>query len=812
MLLVATYRADEVTRRHPLAQLLPLLVRESRAARLDLLRLDADAVRALVVARYRLPATDSERLITYLHERAEGNPFFIEELLRTLEAEEIVPSVGEGTRLGDLAGIRVPTLLRQVIDGRLARLSAETQRLLTVAAVIGQETPLPLWSAVTDADEEALANAMEEAVEARIVEPSADGATLRFVHALIREALYEAIVLVRRRGWHRRVGEALLADVNPDPDAVAWHFRQAGDERAIEWLVKAGERAERTFAWLTAAERFQAAIALLPASTLGLQERGRLLVRFSSLQRWADPEDGIAALDEALRLATDADDAALMVTARQLRGILHCRNQDFRHGLADLETAAVARDALSSPDRDRMQRFNPGTGKPHDGGHWGNLALWLATAGRYDEALAIGERVIAAEGQERISTTEVHHGMAKVYASRGEPAAAREAFARHHARQLASDNPAGFGQVAVNKLEWLLLPYYADEVRERQDLAAQALAAWQQASGAFYDDDPPDLARLPLMVLEGEWDAAFRMCMAAYIVHHRPVRRAQVARTLAILARHRGELDRARSVIDEWLPAPDAIQPGDVHFFDTIVLQRLAAELALDAGDLPTARAWLERHDAWLAWNGTILGRAESALGWVRYYQMAGDQVRAYEHANRALAHAGDPRQPLVLLSAHRLLGELDTDARRFEDADHHIRESLALADACAAPYERALTLLALAELRAATGEIAAAGTLLDEVRAICIPLGALPTLQRVDALAQQIRADRPAPTYPAGLSTREVEVLRLVAAGQTNRQIAAALFLSPGTVSIHVTHILTKTGTTNRAEAAAFALRHGLA
>jgi DNA-binding CsgD family transcriptional regulator/tetratricopeptide (TPR) repeat protein len=812
LLIIAAYRADEVTRRHPLAQLLPLLVRESRATRLDLSRLDADAVRALVAARYTLDAVERERLVAYLHERAEGNPFFVGELLRTLEAEGIVHSVGEAARLGDLAGIRVPPLLRQVIDGRLARLNAETQRLLTIAAVIGQQVPLPLWEKIADADDEALATALEEGIEARIVEPGANAATLRFVHALIREALYEAIVPVRRRVWHRRVGEALLADVNPDPDAVAWHFRQAGDERAIEWLVKAGERAERTFAWLTAAERYQAAIALLPAGTLGLQERGRLLVRYASLQRWADPEDGIVALDEALRLATEADDAALMVTARQMRGTVHCRNQDFRRGLADLEAAAVARDALSGHDRDRPQIFNPRMGKPHDGAHWGNLALWLAHAGRYDEAQAIGERVIAAEGHERDAPSEVHFGMALVYAARGQPAAARAAFARNHTRNRASGNHAGFGQIAVQELEWLLLPYYADEVREREALTAQALAAWQQASGAWYSDDPPDLARLPLMVLEGEWDEAYRIGLSAHAVQHRTSRRVLVERTLALLARHRGERDRARSVIAEWLPAPDAIQPGDVRFLDTVVLQRLAAALALDAGDFPTARAWLERHDAWLAWNGTILGRAESERGWARYYQMAGDPVRAYEHANRALAHASDPRQPLALLAAHRLLGELDTEAVAFDDAQQHLATSLALADACAAPFERALTLLARAELCAAIDDRETALTLIEEVRSICTPLRATVALAQVDTLASRLAMRRGSTALPTGLSAREVEVLRLVAAGQTNRQIAAALFLSPGTVSIHVTHILTKTGTTNRAEAAAFALRHGLA
>jgi len=124
---------------------------------------------------------------------------------------------------------------------------------------------------------------------------------------------------------------------------------------------------------------------------------------------------------------------------------------------------------------------------------------------------------------------------------------------------------------------------------------------------------------------------------------------------------------------------------------------------------------------------------------WAHYYRQAGDASEAYAHAERALAHATEPRQPLALLAAHRLLGELDTDAGRYRDAETHLHASLVLADACAAPYERALTLLATAELQAAIGERQAAQTLLNEVRGICTPLGAKPTVAHADALALRL-------------------------------------------------------------------------
>jgi hypothetical protein len=93
----------------------------------------------------------------------------------------------------------------------------------------------------------------------------------------------------------------------------------------------------------------------------------------------------------------------------------------------------------------------------------------------------------------------------------------------------------------------------------------------------------------------------------------------------------------------------------------------------------------------------------------------------------------------LALIAAHRLLGELNTDTGRFDGAAIYLNASLALADACAAPYERALTLLALAERHAAVDDTDATRTLLDEVRAICEPLGAKPTLARVEALIARL-------------------------------------------------------------------------
>jgi DNA-binding CsgD family transcriptional regulator len=177
-------------------------------------------------------------------------------------------------------------------------------------------------------------------------------------------------------------------------------------------------------------------------------------------------------------------------------------------------------------------------------------------------------------------------------------------------------------------------------------------------------------------------------------------------------------------------------------------------------------------------------------------------------HASQSLADASEPRQPLALLAAHRCMGILDTDAGLVEAARDHFASALALADACAAPFPRARTLLASVGLHAATGNRKAALAALDEARSIGVRLDALPTLAHADALAAK-QASRPA--YPAGLSAREVEVLRLVAEGLTDGQVADRLFLSRRTIGQHLHSIYTKLGVPSRAAATRFASEHHL-
>ncbi|HYI14823.1 MAG TPA: AAA family ATPase, partial [Thermomicrobiales bacterium] len=248
LLLVATYRSDELTREQPLYHLLPHLVREAAAERIDLQTLNDHDVREFVSSRYRLLPDDEARLTNYLQARGQGNPFYLTELLRTLEGERVLQPAGAGWQLGPIDRATVPPLVRQIVEGRLATLDDETRVLLDCASVIGQDVPLDRWQAASGAGADAIALAVERAGRARLIGELSNGAGIAFTHALIRETLYNGLSFARRRQLHQRVAEYLVQRADPPLNVVASHFARAGDPHAIDWLVRAGERAFALYA------------------------------------------------------------------------------------------------------------------------------------------------------------------------------------------------------------------------------------------------------------------------------------------------------------------------------------------------------------------------------------------------------------------------------------------------------------------------------------------------------------------------------------------------------------------------------------
>lgn len=838
LLLAITYRVDELTRRHPFYQQLPALIRDTEGLRIDLRRLDVEDLRMLVDTRWPLPAAVQDRLVTYLARHSEGNPFYASELLRTLEENRLLVPDADGWILGNIDQVVIPPLLRQIIDSRIARVGEGLREPLAMAAVIGEEVGLVLWQEMTGLDEEAVLAIVERAVEAHLLEAVPEGTRVRFVHALTRAALYESVLPPRRRLWHRQVGEALARWSAPDPDGVADHFQRAGDPRAWEWLVRAGERAQRAYAWLTARERFAAAAALLDGVQGRERTRGWLLFRCGRLQRYSQPALGVTDLAEAERLADIAGDRALAAEARVSRGFTRCYADDFHVGLKEMVTGVAAlealpvaeslpedtttawfADSLPAGDRGETLDFDPAAtylssiGVNH---RRGTLPWFLAAAGRLAEAHAIGEAFLTCVAEAPspgalvlAATGHAEQGMGIVHATLGRPKEARAAFAQARDAYGRLDHHAVIAFTLICELMDVMLPYGTTEVAERRRLAAEAEAALRRAGGAFAAGVSPRRAWLSTLFLEGSW-AEVREIAGDVSVHGNYYLRRTVTGVLGPMAREQGEPKLAWALIHSLLPQGTTTEPGGCVFNDALLCQRLAANLEIDRGFLPGALAWLQENDRWLDWNGSVLGRADNHAVWARYHQANGDVPRACQRASQALRAANQPAQPLALLTAHRLSGELAGTADPIA-AEQHFARAQALAEACATPYERALILLGQAELRAASGQPVEAATLLDEAREICVPLSARRGLTRADTIASSLVSSATTSSVPAGLTQREVEVLRLVALGLTDAEVAGRLSISPRTVSQHLRSIYPKIDVSSRAGATRFALEHHL-
>jgi hypothetical protein len=238
-----------------------------------------------------------------------------------------------------------------------------------------------------------------------------------------------------------------------------------------------------------------------------------------------------------------------------------------------------------------------------------------------------------------------------------------------------------------------------------------------------------------MLLIHGDWDEAREIAEIGVAGEVIMVLWDEMVRVLGVLDRHQWRVDGALEQVARYFPDGPTASPKPTYVPTATALQRLAVSLALDAGDVPLAHEWLVAYDAWLDWSDSVAGQADGTLAWAQYHHARGECALARQHAERALQQATSPRQPLTLIAVHRFLGQLATDDGNVEDAERHLTQSLDLADACRAPFERALTLLAMAGLDDVRGDADAARLKLAEVRATCEALEAQPALERIAAL-----------------------------------------------------------------------------
>ncbi len=839
ILLVATYREDEITRRDELFELIPVIVRESLAQRIHLGRLDRQAVEEIVDYRYALGAELADRLVAYLWRRSEGNPFFIAELLYGLEDDGLLLCREGVWELGDLTEVRVPFLLRQVLEARLQQLKPETRAALQIAAVIGRELSLDLWQTVSELSEAALDAVIDEAVRMRLLVETPAAPGFHFRHALLQEALYSSLIVSRRRRLHRLAGEALIALSRPDPDAVAHHFERSDDPRAVEWLLKAGIRAESRYAWRIAAEKYEQAQIILERDPQAARSRGWLLARIGHLLRYADYEQSIAHFEEVDLVAKEVSDPILKAFGLSHYGLQQCFDGQVDAGLLKMEEAVRIVDEASAEEKVQASAAilslfpehvltNPRLVSGSSILRFSVLdsinvlkpiyVMWMsgAGAGRLQDVVDIGEpfvREVWAATTDELIRSDVCRDAYLGLASASEMLGLPEQATVWSTRALAAYEAVGHYALVASTLSTRLrhlIHFETDQLTERRQTAQAAVSAAERAGGTWMSKHrSARLHGVLLDVVEGRWEEA-RLLIADSLHGKAGADKRFREMVFSTLAPECPELEPlAWDYIDEILPDGLTTNPGSTFFDLAVAAQRLAVTLSLDAGDLDQAKAWLTMHDKWLDWGGAVLGRAQSGLLWSRYYRLSGDLKTASSKADLAISEATNPRQPYSLISAFRERGIIATGEQRFADASECLAASFALADSCALPYEVARTRLALAEVAMATGEIDRASDLLSQVKETSEFLGAKKTLRHVEAIQRQLT--RAADELPAGLTQRELEVLRLAAADMTNRVIAEELFISPRTVSQHLRNVYSKIGVNSRTAAALWAAERGL-
>jgi class 3 adenylate cyclase/tetratricopeptide (TPR) repeat protein len=326
VLAVGTYRDTELKPGRPLAAVLPELLRQRLAEEILLGRLGEDGVLALIQGR--AGKAPPRELVELVFSETEGNPFFVEEVFRHLhEAGKLFSEDGSWRSGVEIADTEVPRSVGLVIGQRLERVSDDTRRILTIAALVGKTFRFDLLAGFQGVDEDALLDALEEATEASLIEDvsSEREARYSFVHEQIRQTLLSLLSFARRQRLHLRMADALEAlhgaSAAQHAPEISHHLYQAGaaadGARTAHWLFLAAERALDAVAFEDALRDLDAARTVLPEEDRAGGARN-LRLRARALRGLARIDEALEALGQAVEAAPEGAerDAALQARAQ----------------------------------------------------------------------------------------------------------------------------------------------------------------------------------------------------------------------------------------------------------------------------------------------------------------------------------------------------------------------------------------------------------------------------------------------------------------------------------------------------------------
>jgi ATP/maltotriose-dependent transcriptional regulator MalT len=780
ILIAAAYRSDELDPGLPMTELRTRMLAQRLAEEIKLPRLGREQTAQLTANLLGRPAPAD--VVDAIHERSDGIPLHVEELLAALD-----PRALGGRSTAMVLTSAVPDTLSDAVLRRVSRLNSATREVASAAAVIGRSFDFDLLTTVADVDPGIVADAVRALQSAHLVVPGADDVTFDFRHALIRDALYADTDLPTRRLLHGRVAAAAVERGYRDA-MISAHFELAhrGD-LAYGHAVGAARIARSISSHREALELYRRAVRTAPAQ-LPPRERVDLYAALANEAAAVDDnENAAAAYQTAIELASDVGDvraAAALVPPRV--AVAHLLGDDLATRVRMLQSALERIDGVPDTDRERIHLFSA-------------MAAAYMLDRRLDEALEFGERSRVQskriDDEEADINTATTYGSVLVFAGRMgdgwgllESAVSRARDAHQEAEAARAYRMIGSSAsvlVEYDRAEhWLTEGIrYADNVElwnHRHYMAAH-LAHVQWATGRW--DAATDTAQRALA--DGRGGITTRIT-ALYV--------------LGYVAMGRRNRDRASDLLRQALSLGERMNE----------LQRLSpplwglAELARCSGEHEAAIALCERgygasapvRDAAYLFPFLLTGvRAHLAVGDVDAAEEWSDRLAAVltDRAIPGTVPAIDHATGLVRLARGDAVGASDAMAAAVESWRSRRRF-----------WEGSWSTLDLAEIAARSRRRGEAARLVGDARAGAQAIGAETIIQAADANARSYLGARPdEPWHP--LSRREFDVAALVSSGLTNREIAQRLVLSPKTISAHVEHILTKLGAARRAEIAAW-------
>jgi DNA-binding CsgD family transcriptional regulator len=794
VLLLASYRDVGEDAGSELTETLIELRRGEGVTRVRLGGLSAEEIREF--ARVNSGIEPDPELAKVISELSGGNAFLVTELWRELVE---TGALGETDGLLSLqrpaASLQTPESVRDVVSQRLERLSHSTATALETAAVVGPEFELATVRAASDLPEPDLLDAIDEAEQNGLIsEIPSRGLAYRFSHELVRLAVIERPTAPRRAAIHLRVAEALESrdPGNEQPSrlaALAHHFAAAapvgGSERAVEYSLRAARAAGASLAFDESAEHLRTALAF------GIDDpqaaaRTYLELGYAS-HRAGKALDALAAFDETARLAREFDDPELLA-----RAAIATEEACWRPGLHDAASVRMLREAaeaLGAGDSELRTRV------------LGGLARSLFLHGRPVEAGRAAEESIAM-ARRRGDRRSLARTLAGAWSRGNSPPSEINAMLLE-ALQISEE--LGDADLRTEVLGWLVPSYVAlcDHFRARQALAELAQAVRIQNEPFHRHVVEHYVSALALCDGDlAEADAAANRSFKWSRLLTGSDASGGHGIQMFNIRREQGRLTELAPVVRLLAEKTEgAWRPGLAALLAELDMTREARH---ELSRTVLAELDRERRSHWGA-ALTYLTDATAVLGDASAAERLYPELVKREGTNAMVGH-------LVACfgATDRYLGMLAAVLGEWELAERHFEAAVALNQQLGARTWLAHTLAEHGRMLLRRGR-ARDRDAADASFAQALRLARQHGLVRVVARSGGYARAAPEAAADDALSAREIDVLRLVARGMSNREIGRTLFISEHTTASHIRSILRKTGAANRTEAAAYAHRRGL-